>query len=165
MCMSAHFLSCNLYWFKKWEARNPNSRLGSSCCCKGKEGEVGREQMNNEVENNHMHVLKCVRHGFLRNLDVFWAERKWWIRWKILPRFWSHHPCERSCYPWLGTVLLCCDCTERQCCWPRMNYFPLFSFGQWAGKTVISTALITIHRMYIFQKVKLLPQPPIPFRA
>lgn len=49
---------------------------GAAAVVRGKVGEVRREQMNNEVENNHTHVLKCFSHGLLGNLGVFWAERK-----------------------------------------------------------------------------------------
>lgn len=44
---------------------------GAAAVVRGKMREVRREQMNNEVENNYAHVLKCFSHGLPRNLGVF----------------------------------------------------------------------------------------------
>lgn len=44
---------------------------GAAAVLRGKVEEIRREQMNGEVENNHVHVLKCFTHGLLRNLGVF----------------------------------------------------------------------------------------------
>lgn len=56
---------------KSEKQENQTIDWGAAAVVRGKVGEVRRGQMNNEVENNHAHVLKCFSHGLLRNLGVF----------------------------------------------------------------------------------------------
>lgn len=53
--------------FKSEKQETQTVDWGAAAVVKGKMGEVGREQMNNEVENNYTHVLKCFSRGLLRN--------------------------------------------------------------------------------------------------
>jgi len=43
---------------------------GAAAALRTKVGEIRIEQMNSEVENSHMHILKCFGHDLLRNLGV-----------------------------------------------------------------------------------------------
>lgn len=53
--------------FKSEKQETQTVDWGAAAVVKGKMGEGGREQMNNEVENNYTHVLKCFSCGPLRN--------------------------------------------------------------------------------------------------
>lgn len=51
--------------------------------------------------------------------------------------------------PWPQSLLHWHSVMERRCWWPKMNS-SFFSIGWWADGSIIPTALIIVHRMYIF---------------